>query len=762
MKKLIFIVLVLTQTVCAKDVNVALIMDGTSDYKIQAVKLIKNNLKKVMERSSTIKFKNIIFGGVNENTLRKKLKKLIKRKDVDLVITLGPIVSAIAASKEFKLKKPVIATPIYDDKLRKKKNLNSIQIFPSFQDVKKILKTLTPGKNILFVGRKYKIYENYYKRIREVFGEEYNVHLYKSEDEYEIQNLEGIDFVIYFPFSFNKEEHFTKFHSDVIEEKIKNFSLRGYESLGEGVLYSTKIKNWKVKVARMIAINLMDFSNNRPIENLKRNFLSFKKISYNLDIAKKLGINVTNLSFAPYEPSIQKIARAIPKLNLETAVDNAIEENLDYLTQKYQEKVADYRESARFGKILPQINLNMEYNQRDKNRTVAFLGISERVTTLGVNVTQVIFDDDIFRAYAVAGYEFKRRQYLKQQAKIDLINTTIDAYLGILRSISFVKIREENLRVTMENLDVATLKYKSGKGAKTEIYRWESEVAQNKNILTRSNVKLKNDYHLINRLMNTSLDKTYRMDDFDEIGKKLISTHLHKYSKSKEVKILENYISFLIDESKRYSPYLKSLNEEVNAHKRRLLNKNRSLYLPKINLFGDYSYWLDRSGEGSSGDVAAGAGALWDNYWQVGVRLNFPLFTGAERINERKEQVNRLYKSKSKKSSANLKNDQSIRDQVYRIRGALDQVKYNRQFEVATKKNLDLVRLSYKTGGVDILRLLDAQNFWMRAREALATSEISALKEFINLEDKVGYFYFRLTAQERLDLDNRFKGYINR
>jgi len=762
--KFIILLFVLIQTVSAKDVNVALIMDGLKDERIQALKLIRNNLKKTMSKPQeiVIKKKNIIFAGLDEKKIKREFNKLMKRKEIDLIIAMGPLVSAYIASKDLKLKKPTMVAPIFDDKLRKKNNLNSIKIFPSYQDIFKHLKILGAGKNILFIGRKYDLYDYYYKRIEEIFGEEYNVNIYQSEAEYVSPNLEGIDFVIYFPYSFNNEEHFTQFHNEVMERKIKSYSLKGYESLGEGVLYSTEIKNWKVKVARMIAINLMDFHNGRKVENLKSNFLSFEKIAYSLDVAKNLGINITNLNFTPYEPSVKKVVQAIPKLDLETAVDNAIEENLDYLGQKYQEKVANYRENSRLGKILPQINLNMEYNQRKKNRTVAFLGISEMVTTLGINATQVVFDDDIFRNYAVAGYLFKKRQYLKQQAEIDLVNTTVNAYLGILRATSFVKIREENLRVTMENLDVATLKYKSGRGAKTEIYRWESEVAQNKNMLTRSNVNLRNSYHFINQLMKTSLDKIYRMEEFKNIGDKLISEPIHKYSRSKEIRLLENYISFFIDESKRYSPYLKSLNEQVKLQDRRLLNKNRALYLPKLSIFGDYNYWIDRSGEGSTGDLAEGQGALWKDYWQIGVRLNFPIFTGTERINSRKEQVNRLYRDKAKKASGNLKNDQAIRDQVYRIRGALDQVKYNREFEAAAEKNLDLVRLSYKTGRVDILRLLDAQNFWIRARESLTTSEIMALREFINLEDKVGYFWFRLSAQERLDLGNRFKGYITR
>ena len=763
-KKLILALLLLNQIVYAKEVNVALITDGNKRDVSEALGLIRKNLNKVMSNPKAVKFKriNLIHGGLDEKILIKKIDQLMNRKDIDLIIALGPMAGAYLSSKNLKIKIPTIAAPILDNELRAKKNLNSIQIFPSFQDAEKHLKILDPGKDILLVGRDLELYNHYYERTQEIFGKDYNVRFYKAQDTYKAPDLEGIDFVVYFPFTFYKKGHFTKFHHEVMEKKIKSYSFEGYESLGRGVLYSTEIKNWKEKVSRMMAINLMDFSNGRPIEKLKTHFLSFEKIAYSLDIATQLGIRVTNLSFTPYGPSIRKVFEIIPKLNLETAVDNAIEENLDLLVQKYQEKVADYQENAKLGKILPQINFNMDFIQRNPNRTVAFLGITERITTFDVNLKQVIFNDDIFSDYAVAGYMYQRRKYLKRQAEINLTNTTINAYLKILQAMSFVKIREENLRVTMENLDVATLKYKSGRGAKTEIYRWESEVAQNKNMLTRSNISLRNSYHLINQLMNTKLDKTYRMDDFNSVGEKLISDPLHKHSRSKEVRVLENYITFLIDESKNYSPYLKSLDETVKLQKRKLLNINRSLYLPKLGLFGNYKYWIDRSGAGSEGKIAAGAGALWKDYWEVGLRLDFPIFTGTERLNQRKEQVNRLYKNKAERSSGNLKNDTAIRDQVYQIRGAMDQVKYNKEFETAAKKNLDLVRLSYKTGRLDILRLLDAQNFWIRAREALVVSEIMAIKEFTNLEDKVGYFWFRLSAQEKLDLDIRFKGYINR
>jgi outer membrane protein TolC len=748
----------------AKDINIALITDGTKVQESEALAYVRKNLNKIMSNPKRIKFKkvNLIHLGNDEDIMSQEIEKLMNRKDIDLVIALGGMVAAYFSAKNYNIKIPTMAAPILDNRLRTKKNLKSVQIFPSFQDVKKHLKLLDPGKKILLVGRDLKVYDPLVERAQEILGEDYEIEIHKVKETFESPDLEGIDFVVYFPFTFYTAEQFTKFHGEVMEKKIKTYSLEGFESLGKGVLYSTEIKNWKEKVARMFAINLMDFSEGRPVEKLKTNFLSFEKIAYSLDIAKKLGIRVTNLSFTPYEPSIQKVISIIPKLNLETAVDNAIEENLDYLVQKYQEKVADYRENAKLGKILPQINFNMDYNQRDPDRTVAFLGITERTTTLGVGLNQVILNDDIFSEYAVSGYMHQRRKYLKEQAEIDLTNATINAYLAILRAQSFVIIREENLRVTTENLDIATLKYKSGRGAKTEIYRWESEVAQNKNILTRSTVSLRNAYHLINKLMNTKLDKTYRMDNYKTVGEKLISDPLHKHSRSKEIRVLENYISFLIDESKKYSPYLKSLDETVKLQKRKLLNVNRSLYLPKIGFFGNYKYWIDRSGAGSEGRVSEEAGALWKNYWEFGLKLDFPIFTGTERLNQRKVAVNRLYRNKAKKSSGNLNNDTAIRDQVYRIRGAMDQVKYNREFEAAAKKNLDLVRISYKTGRVDILRLLDAQNFWIRAREALVTSEILMIREFTNLEDKVGYFWFRLSSQDKLDLGERFKGYINR
>jgi outer membrane protein TolC len=131
------------------------------------------------------------------------------------------------------------------------------------------------------------------------------------------------------------------------------------------------------------------------------------------------------------------------------------------------------------------------------------------------------------------------------------------------------------------------------------------------------------------------------------------------------------------------------------------------------------------------------------------------------KFQERSAEVKRLSYSQAAKSDVYQQVEKLIRDQVVGVRTAFAQIKYETERETAAKSNLDLIRLSYKTGKIDILFLLDAQNFYFTAREGVIIAKNNFLLELTRLEMRMGSFSFLRTPTELNAFHERYRKFMS-
>ena len=113
-KKIFIVLLFLAQIAHTKEINVALITDGPTGKEADSLGLIRKNLNKIMSNPQRVKLRkvNIFNTGLDEKKLKSVVNKIMTRKDIDLVIALGPKAGAYVSHKDFKIKIPTIAAPI--------------------------------------------------------------------------------------------------------------------------------------------------------------------------------------------------------------------------------------------------------------------------------------------------------------------------------------------------------------------------------------------------------------------------------------------------------------------------------------------------------------------------------------------------------------------------------------------------------------------------------------------------------------------------
>ena len=164
--------------------------------------------------------------------------------------------------------------------------------------------------------------------------------------------------------------------------------------------------------------------------------------------------------------------------------------------------------------LLPQFGLGAGAVAIDDDRAAASLGTQpERRLAGSIKGSQLIYSDKAWSNYSVEK-EFQNSRIEGREAlRLDTIQAASTAYLNVLRARSVEKIQKDNLKLTRANLERARVRVDIGAAGPEEVYRWENEIAiQRQEVLRDESVTLDrmND---LNRVLNKPLREQFILEE---------------------------------------------------------------------------------------------------------------------------------------------------------------------------------------------------------------------------------------------------------
>ena len=118
----------------------------------------------------------------------------------------------------------------------------------------------------------------------------------------------------------------------------------------------------------------------------------------------------------------------------------------------------------------------------------SFGRISEKMIIGDLTLSQLIYDVDAWANYDINTLNQELIEYQLSQAELDLIRDASIAYFDVLLARTLEKINRDNLDLSKSNMEIARYRVDVGSANLTEIYRWESEIANNlKAVIDRNN-----------------------------------------------------------------------------------------------------------------------------------------------------------------------------------------------------------------------------------------------------------------------------------
>lgn len=539
------------------------------------------------------------------------------------------------------------------------------------------------------------------------------------------------------------------------ERKLPSFTSNKWH-VRRGILSSTADENDLSQVARRLAIMVDDALTGTELADMSV-LINFKEtFSINLETARAIDLS------PPFEvlftaELIQENESDRPKYSLEEILQKSIEQNIDIQLVNRDMQLASQDVTLARSSMLP--NLSFGLSARQINSLQANNFNPEQQALAQFSLDQVIFSEQAIASIKIARYLNDAQTYQTRSQILNILLDTYILYFNVLAAKTDLLVQKENLNNSLQNLEIARVKRSTGASSAADIYRWESEVANSRQLVIESEIAVRSALLELNTQLANTLEDNFDIEDvtidgevYQEMRDNTLSDLISRPADFSKLS------RFLVTESQRSNPNKLELLSNVQALERQKLRDKRLLYTPNISLQASAGSVLGRGGVGSQ-EVAGFTPA--DHPWQVGVSLSYPIFQGrARRANLQKSNV-QLEQINYSQTQLNQNLELLVRTNLLSALSANTNINFSHISADNATDNYYLVRDNYQQGLATITQLIDAQNAALNARLNNALSIYNFMIASLQVEFAVGFFSMLSNDEDMQEFEDRFIQFIN-
>jgi len=420
---------------------------------------------------------------------------------------------------------------------------------------------------------------------------------------------------------------------------------------------------------------------------------------------------------------IKKIESNIKVLNLKDIFTLVKQNNLDIKQNQNNIKIDNLNISEARSSYKPKIDIYSNYVRIDKDRAQYSNGQSAQGTLdTGVKLTQLIFSNEVLQ-------NIKIKKLLSKSTKneVKALNDEI-MYKSTLIYLNIIKAKKANQIITIkkefigQNLEFAKQRVNIGVQDRSDIFRWESELAN-------VNIDLANSKKDLNSL-KIELGNLLQISEKFGVYEYSMNSPLFKLDKKDAIKFIEDvrvqksFSNSIVHTHSR----LKQIDILGNVKREELQMNKESRYMPTIAFEGSASKIIDRYGEGKN------VLRPWDDKeYQAGLNINIPLYSGG--LKSTNIQKNQIELINLKLQYNNMKNQiiVNVRKNFESLKRSYEKIRFAKISQESSIKNFELIQDKYKNGKENIISLLDAQDSYIISKLNLNISNIEYLTDLSSI-----------------------------
>jgi len=764
--------------------RIGIVFDGPSERNKQVLSFFEEEITDVAKIEFDVRFptNKILDANWTYSGVKAAVDQLLYDPGVDMVLALGVIGSSYVTSLT-KLPKPVVAPflldsevlilPINEEGASGVTNLNYISPPSRISNDLSLFHELVPFTKLAFfimpgvIEAKPEL-RNVVRDIASKIGFEVVFIPVSNSAQTALSSIpEDVQAVYLSPLPSLSRPEFKLLLDGLIDRRLPSFSAVGKDEVEQGVLLGLRPDEDLKRIARRTALNILDIFIGKNAGTLEVAFPLEERLSINLETAAAIGFYPKFRVRDVADLIGEEVIGPVRKLSLREAVDRAVEANLDLLAAERAVAAGQQEVNLALSDLLPQSGIAVDGQIIDKQSADVSLGRTpERTITGRGSLSQVIYSEKIWANYSVQRHLQDSRKSTRDQIQLDIIFASAVAYLRVLKNKTFNTIQKDNLKLTERNLQLAKDRVLAGVATRAEVFRWDSEVSQDRINLADIESEARKSEIFLNRLLQLPLGEGLILSETGLDDPVLI------FSDPRFSQYIDNAWSsrifgdFLVGEAFTKSPLIQNLDFQIKAQERIITSTNRAFWQPDLNFIGSLSKFFAEGGAGQTGqEIVLGdttiQGINNDLRWQILFSASFPLTRGGAKIFEYKQARQELYRLRYERGSTAQEVEDRVRSALQNVRASYPTIQFSRDSADAANKNLDLVTDQYRGGVVSIVDLIDAQNRALSANLLAATAVYDFIIDLVAVQFAVGKFNFFATKEEKEEWFRKLEEFFN-
>ncbi|MCG8603400.1 TolC family protein, partial [bacterium] len=553
--------------------------------------------------------------------------------------------------------------------------------------------------------------------------------------------------------------HFERLIQHLNDNKIPSFSLLGVSEVKEGI-FATASPDIFPRISRRVALNVQRVLLGEDAGTIPTAFAVGQQIIINMQTARTIGV------FPPFSVTTEAVLlneqrdRIERTVSLSSVLQEAVDKNLDLAAEARFVQAGEENIRLARSQLLPQIDFSATGVLIDKDRAEASFGSqAQRSLRGGVTATQLLYSEPAWANLSIQNSLQDVRLYERNQLALDISQDAATTYLNVLRAETFEAIQKDNLKRTRSNLELAQVRENIGASNRSEVFRWESEIATARKDVIDAIAQRNVAEIALNRLLHRPLEDPFETAEADINDSALGINHREGIAEYlDDLLSFKTFRAFMVEWGLEQSSEIQSLDAAISAKEREYRSTRRAFWSPTIALRAEYTSLWSEGGAGVTspltslpdlGSVPLSITEANDHNWSVALNFSIPIFEGSSRFAQRSRAYQELSELQITRQSVAEKIEQRVRSALHIASASRVGIQLSRDAADAADRNLDLVTDSYSRGVVDIIDLLDAQNAALNADLGAANAVHDYLIDLMEVERSIGGFYYFATQEEK-------------
>jgi len=759
-----------TATTAPREVVIAVVGSSASSETEAWARQLRTEMGAIAGSRYTPSFIEVASKGTwNADRARQGLLSALADPKAEMVLLVDRLSISIAAQADLPLAKPVLGglladpglctMPYSSEGVSTKENFHVHAVLQKGAELLRTMREALPFQSVRILLNEAELQQGktWGEKLRTELGLPVKVLPLPARVEDCQGLLEGDQSpILLMPSQHYSTEERARLFADLVRMKIPAFSLEGERDALAGAL-AGGMPEERERLARSVALRMDRLVSGQEHISLGHVLSVHSRLFVNERVARETGVGIDFRLFSK-ATFVDRVDASGPVLSLKNALLGALEENKGLKGRQASSEEA--RETMRMAKGLlgPRVAAAFRHQQVDRDRA-EFAGVvlPETVVRGGIAFEQTLIDTEVWAKARAAREAYLAATHQEQAERLELIEKVCLSYLQELSARALVRIAEENLAATGQNLELARLRQRTGSAGPEEILRFESAEAQQRGELARARARMAQARVDLARLCSLNPETAWKTEDlgldhpdFSFSAKKVIE-------RLRSEDDIRRFLSWASSHALAHSPDLAVLEQLHKAQSIDVAQKSQRRYIPKVGIGASYDRVLDMElGGPTLIEQLARKGVLPPpsripdkNEWGVALTASLPVFSSGVLSAEKRKSRAELRRIEYGQAEAREAIVARARAAFHALEGSYPSIELASISAVSATKNLEISQQRYEQGTISIVALLDAQTNAFAAKQASELAVYRFLADLVCFQRAIGWYELLSTQEEQ-------------